>query len=361
MDIKPSNVLLTGDGQPMLLDFHLAAGAIDPAGPATAPASAERRSMPRPSSGQPWPRSARGAPIRVPSMAAPTSIHWACCSRALGGLKPGRGKAGTNRPLCTPQSPGLRRPVGHHPEVSAPRSARPLPGSGGPGERPAAAPESLAAGGRAEPQLRIERWRKWRRGAGGAGPRVVLVVFACGAIAAAALLGGRLSPKGPRFEDALEKSRGYLTGQQFPRLNNPEARPGLAGPTLVPENWRRIYRDESWRVVQRDRKAAELHKLADLVRFRYGLALPPARKHAHRSIRRVQVWEARALLLHVPRSVARASPSRSIRTDLLDLVAVWAASPRPIGPRYRSCRGSEEGGPPEHRRGGGRPGPGARR
>src|SRR6516165_10561636 len=33
MDIKPSNVLLAGDGQPMLLDFHLARGPIHPAGP----------------------------------------------------------------------------------------------------------------------------------------------------------------------------------------------------------------------------------------------------------------------------------------------------------------------------------------
>ena len=30
MDIKPSNVLLTGDGQPMLLDFHLARGPLEP-------------------------------------------------------------------------------------------------------------------------------------------------------------------------------------------------------------------------------------------------------------------------------------------------------------------------------------------
>src|SRR5262249_53321976 len=33
MDIKPSNVLLAGDGQPMLLDFHLARGPIAPDGP----------------------------------------------------------------------------------------------------------------------------------------------------------------------------------------------------------------------------------------------------------------------------------------------------------------------------------------
>src|SRR5262249_50524145 len=33
MDIKPSNVLLTGDGQPMLLDFHLARGPLDPEAP----------------------------------------------------------------------------------------------------------------------------------------------------------------------------------------------------------------------------------------------------------------------------------------------------------------------------------------
>src|SRR5207253_663699 len=30
MDVKPSNVLITVDGQPMLLDFHLARGSIQP-------------------------------------------------------------------------------------------------------------------------------------------------------------------------------------------------------------------------------------------------------------------------------------------------------------------------------------------
>ena len=36
MDVKPSNVLLTADGQPMLLDFHLARGPISPDQPAPA-------------------------------------------------------------------------------------------------------------------------------------------------------------------------------------------------------------------------------------------------------------------------------------------------------------------------------------
>ena len=32
MDVKPSNVLIAADGQPMLLDFHLARGPIWPPG-----------------------------------------------------------------------------------------------------------------------------------------------------------------------------------------------------------------------------------------------------------------------------------------------------------------------------------------
>ncbi len=51
MDIKPSNVLLTGDGQPMLLDFHLARGPIGPED--RCPRGwAGRRGTPRPSRGR---------------------------------------------------------------------------------------------------------------------------------------------------------------------------------------------------------------------------------------------------------------------------------------------------------------------
>ena len=50
-------------------------------------------------------------------------------------------------------------------------------------------------------------------------------------------------------------------------------------------------------MVLRDRKAAELHRLADLVRFRYGLAPKPS-EEAHTLLDRGrEIWEAHGLLL----------------------------------------------------------------
>jgi tetratricopeptide (TPR) repeat protein len=82
---------------------------------------------------------------------------------------------------------------------------------------------------------------------------------------------------------------------------------------------------EELRLVHRDAKAAELHHLADLIRFRYGLAPQPS-DEARTLLRRGQgIWDARALLLE-PRA---ANPrddeiDHTIRTDLLDFVTVWA-------------------------------------
>ncbi len=48
MDVKPSNVLIAGDGQPMLLDFHLAGSPIRARRASRQTVSEERRAGRRP-------------------------------------------------------------------------------------------------------------------------------------------------------------------------------------------------------------------------------------------------------------------------------------------------------------------------
>jgi serine/threonine protein kinase len=76
LDLKPSNVLLAADGQPLLLDFHLARGPIHPDGPpprwlGALPATCRPSKRPR------WPPCAKADPSPRPWMAAPTCSHWA--------------------------------------------------------------------------------------------------------------------------------------------------------------------------------------------------------------------------------------------------------------------------------------------
>ena len=208
MDIKPSNVLLTGDGQPMLLDFHLARGAIDPAGPlprglggTTDYASPEQRAA--------MASIRQGRPIRVP-VDGRSDIYslGVLLYEALGGSIPGRGKAVARLPLdrLNPQvSAGLSDiihkclradPRDRYPNAAAlasdlRRHLNHLPLVGVPNR-------SL-----------IERWRKWRRRRPSALPRqVFLVLSAAGAIAAAALLVGAYRQRVHELDEALEQEPG---------------------------------------------------------------------------------------------------------------------------------------------------------
>ncbi len=276
LDIKPSNVLLTGDAQPMLLDFHLARGVIDPADP-----------LPRGLGGtmeyaSPEQRAAmaairQGRPIRV-AVDGRTDIYslGLLLYEALGGFKPGRTNSGTSMPLArlNPQvSTGLSDII-HKCLSSNPR------------DRYAQA-SALASDLRRHlnhlPLLGVpnrswlERWRKCRqRRPSALAHQMILVLLACGAIAAATLLRGAYRQRVHELNDALDQSRVHLAGQQFAEAEATlKCALALTGPRIAFENWRRLYCAELT-VVLRHRQAAELHWLADLLRFRYGLAPQPS-------------------------------------------------------------------------------------
>jgi eukaryotic-like serine/threonine-protein kinase len=324
MDVKPSNVLLTGDGQPMLLDFHLARGAIDPADPlprrlggTTGYTSPEQQAA--------MASIRQGRPIRVP-VDGRSDIYslGVLLYEALGGLKPGRDAAGTVPPL-----------YGLNPQVSIGLSDI-IHKCLNPDPRDRYAQASALAS-----DLRrhlnhlplvgvtnrsgIERWRKWRqRRPSALGRQVFLVLSACGAIAAATLLVGAYRRRVDDFNDALQKSRSHLAGKQFAQAEATLKHAlDLAGPTPAFENWRRLFRQEL-RVILRDRKAAELHEFADLVRFRYGLAPQPSEVSRTLLERGRDIWEARIVLLTPIPGRSETELEQTIRTDLLDIVTVWA-------------------------------------
>ena len=149
MDIKPSNVLLAGDGQPMLLDFHLAQRPIAAGGPPPAWSGGTPGYM----SPEQWGvitavREGRAVPGAVDRRTDVYSLG-VLLYEALGGPvseSPRRGLAAG----VSVQFAGLAGALRHHREVPVPSPGRAVSRRGSAGERPAATSEQPAAAGRCQ-------------------------------------------------------------------------------------------------------------------------------------------------------------------------------------------------------------------
>ena len=262
MDVKPSNVLFADDGQPMLLDFHLARPPIAPGGPAPC-AWAGRRNTCRPSSGWPSRPSAQAGRSRSASTAAPTSTRSASCST--------RRSAANSPEAGTTSRPPLHR---RNPQVSVGLSdivqkcLRPT--------RAIAISDAaaLAADLRrhvADLPLRgvpnrspVERWRKWRRRTPHALSRnLILAAFLAAILAGGASLFVLYRQRVRDLEAALAEGRSYLDRRRYPEATR-ALRRGLGLAAFLPgvgRQRRELGRDlalASW-----NEKASELHRLAE--------------------------------------------------------------------------------------------------
>ncbi|MBV8313750.1 MAG: tetratricopeptide repeat protein [Planctomycetaceae bacterium] len=323
MDIKPSNVLLTADGQPMLLDFHLARGPITPNGPPPTclggtpeyASPEQREAMAAVSQG----RAVRDAVDGRSDLFSLGVLLY----EALGGPEAATG--GDRRgPLCrlNPHvSVGLSdivhkclRPDPHerYPDAAAlaadlRRHLNHLPLLGVPNR-------SLA-----------ERWRKWRHRRPSALPRnAILLASTAAALATAVLLSDAYRQRVHDIEAALGDGRASLERHQFEEAARALRRgQALAGRWPAVDALRRALNKELG-LVLRDWKAAELHRLADLVRFRSGLAPNPSEEALSLLRRGREIWEARSLLTRPIDGRREPEVERAIRADLLDVVTVWA-------------------------------------
>jgi serine/threonine protein kinase/Tfp pilus assembly protein PilF len=320
MDIKPSNVLLAGDGQPMLLDFHLARGPLD------ADAPTPRSLGGTPEYASPEQRAAMDA-IRD-GRSLPTTVDGRSDIYSLGVLLyealAGRRPAPGATPLCQ-QNPQVS--VGLSDLIQKCLRTDPR-------ERYSDA-AALAADlrrhlnhlplkGVANRSL-LERWRKWRRRRPSALPRnLILLVIAASTVAAAALLSVAYRQRVADIEAALGSGREYRRNQQYGEAAGALRRGlDLALPTPAVAKLKQDL-DEELRLVQWSARAAELHQLADMIRFRYGLAPKPSEEALALVRRGRRIWETRGLLVRPTTAARDDAVDRSIRTDLLDFVTVWA-------------------------------------
>jgi serine/threonine protein kinase len=330
LDVKPSNILLAADGQPMLLDFHLAQPPVRPEGKAPQGMGGtplymspeQRQVMQAIAHRQPVPTAVDG---RSDVYSLGVVLY-----QALGGSLPLQCPQPPRLERCNAQvSPGLADMV-HRCLAHEPRDRYPDAGA-------------LAADLRrhlADLPLRgvpngswVERWRKWRR------RRPHALVLAC---LLALTLGGllvltlgclwyarerrdRLVSRLAAAEAALREGQLLLRPGQYgaaaARLDHGLK---LAEGTQGAEDLARRLR-APLRLARRLASAEELHEIADRVRFAALAARVPEGelRKLEQSCR--ELWDNRARILAFHEAdMSPAETTKRVRADLLDVAIIWA-------------------------------------
>jgi tetratricopeptide (TPR) repeat protein len=330
LDLKPSNVLLAADGQPMLLDFHLAREPVRPGVPAGRVGGTPAYMSPEQAAALDAVREGRPVPAPVDSRSDVYSLGL-LLYEALGGPVPADATAALpplprfNRDVSVGLADVLARCLAPDPDRRYPDAAA----LGGDLRRHLADLPLQGVANRSP----AERWRKWRRrrphGVGllSMGLAVLLAAAAAGAV-------GYL-----HFSQRLRESRAALEdGAEHLRAGRPALaasalRRGLALVDDVPgardlrgrlEAELRLAEETRARA-ERAEAARELHRLTDRLRFLYGSPPGPAESlrelaaHCRRAF-----WDRRGPLLESLGPDLDAGARRQVEQDLLDLAVLWA-------------------------------------
>jgi serine/threonine protein kinase/tetratricopeptide (TPR) repeat protein len=321
-DVKPSNVLLSADGQPMLLDFHLAHPPIRPDGPPPEWLGGTISYMAQ----EQWNalsalREGRKLPAPVDSRADLFSLG-AMLYEALGGKLPAQ--ANVSPPLhrlnpdvslglsdvvrkCLAKDPRDRYPDGRSLATDLVRHLDNLPLRG-------VYNRSL-----------FELWAKWRRRKPGGVARIALALAALGM----AGVGGyhllhRYDHQRDQVQTLLQTVRQHLSKGDASAAEQP-LNEGLALAEELPNGQELTNEFRCALQTARQYQAVnELHSLTDRVRFLYpcrDLTGPAARDLADRCR---SLWDKRTLVLDLLGAEATPAVRRRTETDLLDLAILTA-------------------------------------
>jgi serine/threonine protein kinase len=315
LDLKPSNVLLAADGQPMLLDFHLA----------RAPLAAGARP----------PSSLGGTPDYMPpeqeaALAAvvarqpiPEAVDGRADVYALGVLL--YGALGGDVPIPA-------RAAGHELRRRNPQVTRGLAdlltrclAAPAPGRYVTAADlaadlrrhlAGLPLRGVANRSL-VERWRKWRR-------RRPYTLAILGLLLLGAAAGGRSAVRIVRqtqaAEAALAEGAEHLEGRRYNEALD-SFRYGTALAEGVPFHCDLMHRlDRAAQQAQRARAATELHLVCERLRPLYGADVLPADQARAVEAHCRELWQGREQIA----ALLRPESDDQLRADLLDLAILSA-------------------------------------
>jgi len=320
MDVKPSNVLIAADGLPLLLDFHLAHRPIDD-GEFVADRLGGTPGWMAPEHSGALEAVGRGQPVSA-------AVDHRADLYALGllmrealagpGATQGETAASSIRQLNPDVSIGLAdivekcvasKPADRYANAGAladdlRRHLSDLPLCGVPN------------------RSMVERWRKWRRRRPAAlmyGTASLTIFTALAAVIALGLVFYR--ERVQAIQTSLDDGRNLRAQGRFPEAVHTLNR-GLKESGSVPavEHLRRSI-DQQLQLARRGQKAAALHQLADLVRFRFGVDLPSAAEGRMLIQSFMTIWKERAVLLGPGPEMLDPTTERVIRTDLLDLAS----------------------------------------
>ncbi len=352
LDLKPSNVLLAADGQPMVLDFHLARQPLHPdrSGPQGLGGTAGYMS---PEQQAAWRalRQARKVPLPVDGRSDIYSLG-VLLYEALGGSLPAQGRqpGSTAKDLAREDLPapgGKLRPLHRcNPQVSVGladmvrKCLAADPGDRYPHMAALAADlrrhlADLPLAGVRNRSL-AERWRKWRRRRphGVALVGMLLAVL----VAAGAAVAGTVSQYTQRVDQArtaLNDGQAQLTrGQWEVAIDTLQRGRSLAGGLpfqgdLVAElDRQRRLAEQARAAAHRTAAVRELHQLTDRLRFLYGATdLPPEGLRGLEACCRA-FWHNRGRIVERLNPAGDPAPEPpvpvSVRDDLLDLAIHWA-------------------------------------
>jgi serine/threonine protein kinase/Flp pilus assembly protein TadD len=314
LDLKPSNVLLAADAQPLLLDFHLArhllrAGQTAPEGFGGTPGYMPPEQEAACAAARRGGTAAVDVDARADVYALGRLMHVAlsggdAISDELHRLNP-QVTVGLSDVVrkCLATAPADRYPDAASLAADLRRHLAQLP-----------------LRGVANRSLR-ERWRKWRRRRPNAAlwGGLLLALVAAGAMLATAAV-ERYGDARAALAEGREQARRGAYGEAVKTLARGKARAdGLPGTAdLV------VALDAESRLARRAQAAEELHAVADRLRFLAGADLLSTAELRQLAARCRTAWDTRSLLTEGATTPPDGEGEEQVRDDLRDLALLWS-------------------------------------
>ncbi|MFN4257729.1 MAG: protein kinase domain-containing protein [Gemmataceae bacterium] len=323
LDVKPSNVLLASDGQPMLLDFHLARpplAAQEPApdwlgGTLRYMSPEQRQALSAVRDDQPVPLTIDG---RSDIYALGLVLY-----EALGGTVPDD----PDEPLPPLRQHNPAVPVGLADIIDkclSANAAERYPSAAALADDLRRHLGNLPLRGVANRSWG-ERYRKWRRRRPQALTVLSLMAVVLALITAGSVLTyAHFTQRQRQAESALREVRQHVQRREYDAAER-RLRQGQALVEGLPfsDGIRRQLHEQA-RIMRQARTVHELHLLVNRLRFLYGGDAPTSAQLRHLEDACRTIWAARGILLEDAAVRLGANEDQRLRADLLDLAILWA-------------------------------------